>query len=284
MLHEPIQGRYDARNAKALTDFAAAAYGGISDFGFQINDWKSQRINDNLGLGISAVIYWNETDIVVSVRGTELKIGANLLVDADCRRIQVRTPGGRKVWVHAGFWRAYQSIAQDLDMKLIELLTQRFESTRRLWFTGHSMGGGVAELCLLFHGYRAPVKSCYTMGQPRTGGHDLARVINRCYRGFYFRIVHSADIVPRVPHFEWSEASVDAFLFKFTQRYPCGLFWHGGEEIFYDCGSKEHSHWARWKKLPSDLRDIWRALRRGHFSLIEDHYVAEYQGLFAKVD
>lgn len=112
--------------------------------------------------------------------------------------LQVRLePWDGERCVHAGFRHALEAVWAPLRKRLRTLAPRR-----RVWLTGHSLGGAVATLAADRLGPRA--RGLFTFGAPRVGdaafrdGFRLARA---------WRVVHHNDLVARVPVFARSPRS-----------------------------------------------------------------------------
>ena len=98
--------------------------------------------------------------------------------------------------VHSGFQEAFL----DAKAALEEALTN-FGHNKKIWVTGHSLGGALASICLaeLADQWNDRFQGCYTFGQPRMGNRPFARFIGENYGARYFRFVNDDDIVCRIP-------------------------------------------------------------------------------------
>jgi triacylglycerol lipase len=125
------------------------------------------------------------SDGVLAFRGTHS--GGSIL--QDLKVIRRRTPEGR---LHAGFADGYGDIHDVVVSRL-----RRF-SAKRVWLTGHSLGGALAVVGanrLQEAGFE--VAGVVTFGQPMVAMPDLARVLARRFRGRYVAFVNGNDPVPR---------------------------------------------------------------------------------------
>ena len=107
----------------------------------------------------------------------------------DLKVIRRRTPEGH---LHAGFADGYADIHSHVVSRL-----RRF-SAKRVWLTGHSLGGALAVVGanrLEEAGF--DVAGVVTFGQPMVAMPDLARVLARRFRGRYVAFVNGSDPVPR---------------------------------------------------------------------------------------
>lgn len=97
--------------------------------------------------------------------------------------------------VHAGFWASYET----LHDQLIEVLRQK--QPKRIWITGHSLGGALAVVC----GYKLmtdegkEIAGVMTFGQPRVGSPEFCKHMDSELRGRMVHFVNENDLVPRIP-------------------------------------------------------------------------------------
>ncbi len=140
--------------------------------------------------------------VVVAFRGTEKKI-SDWLTDANAVSTEHgETARGGKKKVHTGFLNALtKKIGSDGQTALDRVQTILDEKAKDdsgnmlpLFFTGHSLGGALALLTtvLLKSDMRG---ACYTFGAPRIANYEFFENVKTPV----FRVVNSADIVPRVP-------------------------------------------------------------------------------------
>jgi triacylglycerol lipase len=125
------------------------------------------------------------SDAILAFRGTQS--GGSIL--QDLKVIRRRTPEGH---LHAGFADGYADIHSHVVSRL-----RRF-SAKRVWLTGHSLGGALAVVGanrLEEAGF--DVAGVVTFGQPMVTMPDLARVLARRFRGRYVAFVNGSDPVPR---------------------------------------------------------------------------------------
>ena len=86
--------------------------------------------------GAQAWIFANERDCVVACRGTEPNEWNDIRADVNAVAVVTETFGR----VHRGF----KAEVDDLWPRLEDAL---HSNQRRLWFTGHSLGGAMATIC-----------------------------------------------------------------------------------------------------------------------------------------
>ena len=170
-----------------------------------------EKILDSAGFALLDVIDVNETQgfvckrdvegeppyVVLAFRGTEKKV-SDWLTDARC----VPAVQG-EARVHTGFLEAFEAkkgaegrTAREVVEDILARPDAHDAAGRPLplFITGHSLGGALA---LLATRLVAPDVNgaCYTFGAPRVGNYEYFRFIKTPV----YRVVNSADVVPRVP-------------------------------------------------------------------------------------
>jgi hypothetical protein len=126
--------------------------------------------------------------VVLAFRGTESP--ADWIRNIDT--VFQERPYGQ---VHRGFLTAFDFVRGDLDSALGASVL----GGKRLWVTGHSLGGALATVCCAEQISVFNVAGIYTFGQPRVGNsafHEFykSRLANRL-----FRFVNNDDVVTRLP-------------------------------------------------------------------------------------
>lgn len=121
--------------------------------------------------------------LVLAFRGTEAD-PADVKADLKAKLI----PAGNEGLVHQGFHDAFGEVKKDVEADL--------EDHRGipLYITGHSLGGALAIVATRNLASDS-VGACYTFGGPRVGNIKYAEHIKTPI----YRVVNSADLVPRVP-------------------------------------------------------------------------------------
>ncbi|MCI5208899.1 MAG: DUF2974 domain-containing protein, partial [Candidatus Electrothrix sp. ATG2] len=156
-----------------------------------------------------AVTQWGYDEcIFISQRDTQLFVA----IREDKVVISFRGSHGRNDWlnnfrvigtndleagrVHSGFYGAFQAVKTPLVNILSDL-----GSDKKIWLTGHSLGGALAAICLaeLQESIHDRFQACYTFGQPRIGHGNFANFIKINYGERFFRFVNDDDIVTRIP-------------------------------------------------------------------------------------
>ena len=98
--------------------------------------------------------------------------------------------------LHKGFAEAVDSVMRDIQA----VIASRGTDEQPLFFTGHSMGGALANIAAL-RALEADVQATavYTFGGPRAGGQDFFDRYTPKLGDRTFRLVRGHDIVPTVP-------------------------------------------------------------------------------------
>jgi hypothetical protein len=151
--------------------------------------------------------------LVIAFRGTEMKV-SDWLTDADA----VPTENGA-LKVHTGFLKALTVKTDSRGRTALQCISEILSSNESssglpIYITGHSLGGALAllttrEIASDITG------ACYTYGAPRVANYEYFEGI----RTPVFRVVNSADIVPRVP-----PGAIIGLILKLVQ----GLSWVSG--------------------------------------------------------
>lgn len=103
---------------------------------------------------------------------------------------------GPEVDVHRGFWRGFMAVAEEIEAAVRAPVADG----RRLWITGHSMGGALATLAAPWLRRRGlSVSGAYTFGAPMAGGVRLVNLFKRHPIDGFHRYVLEDDAVPRLP-------------------------------------------------------------------------------------
>lgn len=224
---EPDATTFSIRNARILGEAAAVAY---EDANSAIQWARSRGFDQEFDFfsstGITphsdtqGFIAQNDRSVIVAFRGTQPNQPVDWLSDFQSSHETWGHPAGR---VHKGFYEALRAVwghaiaGRDI---LPGRLTARGD--RRIWITGHSLGGALAELCAAQASFvsHVPVRGVYTFGQPRVGDEAFAQAVHQALGTRIFRFVNDRDIVPRVPFFGMG-----------FRHYGCEVFFdHQGQQ------------------------------------------------------
>ena len=156
-------------------------------------DWSFRTIHPMVEGGPTALTsgLWGERDdaIVFAVAGTDPGIPRTLLTDG-----LIRLKDG----IHEGFGRAFDLVKSHL----VEAIEMARSMGKPLVLAGHSLGGALAVLAAEYSARvagHAP-EVVYTFGCPRVGDANFAGSFRDLgLSSVTYRLVHGADLVPRVP-------------------------------------------------------------------------------------
>ena len=98
--------------------------------------------------------------------------------------------------MHRGFLASYNAVRDIIPD--VQSLTLKYPN-KRVFCTGHSLGGAIAQLVALELRSLGMNASIYTFGSPRVGNKNFADYFNNAIKGDNFRITYSNDPVPTVP-------------------------------------------------------------------------------------
>jgi hypothetical protein len=102
----------------------------------------------------------------------------------------MRIPDAKRLEIHSGFWRAYESARVEIEAAV----NTSVPPTLPLYITGHSLGGALAQIASAAL-ERDNLAACYTFGSPRVATMDFDREV-KCP---HYRVINDWDLVPGVP-------------------------------------------------------------------------------------
>lgn len=140
---------------------------------------------------------WKNKDIVhVTFRGTSSI--QDVLKDLDIKRTRI----SGKIKVHKGFYKQFKSI----EIKLTKILLKLTDDAKRIIFSGHSLGGALAQIAAAYYGdiFEELFITCYTFGSPRVGNTYFVEWFSNSVDE-HVRVVNEGDPVPMIPTmFYWT--------------------------------------------------------------------------------
>ncbi len=102
--------------------------------------------------------------------------------------------------VGARFHRGFIGALAEIWSPLVAQLEQLPLGSRKLWVTGHSLGGAIAMLASWrFIQNFLDVHAVYTFGSPMVGNEAASKAFERELGGRIFRFVDAPDLVPWLP-------------------------------------------------------------------------------------
>jgi predicted lipase len=169
------------------------------------------------------------------------------------------TDSGQGGKVHKGFKEALDEVWEKAG--LLDYIRSKDTSNRSVWFTGHSLGAGLATLAADRYGN---VRGLYTFGSPRVGDIDF----KSDFHISTYRIVNNNDVVTRVP--------------------PAGLYYHVGDLKYIDNKGLIHDNTCRWERVTDAIRreiaylfNSMGQIRSGFGALVPDDIVDHVPTLYA---
>jgi subtilisin family serine protease len=133
-------------------------------------------------------VAWDSNIVLVSFRGTE-SVGDWL---SNLTLIPTTRSYGR---VHLGFFKAFEVVRTILS----GILDDAAPANKKVWFTGHSLGGALAMVAGAELAESLPTSGFYTYGQPKTGNSQVRLFFGQRFNGKFHRFVNDDDVVPQVP-------------------------------------------------------------------------------------
>jgi hypothetical protein len=151
--------------------------------------------------GTEVVVMSTDAAVIVVFRGSEFNDTWAMLKDwlTNTNALLTKTPElGKGVKVHKGFWKAVDGV---YDCVLEEVKLQRGFTKKRVYATGHSLGGALA----LTWAVRMSAEDkgdavVYTFGAPRAGNFEFRKAARDLD---VHRWVNRKDIVPMLPSDRW---------------------------------------------------------------------------------
>lgn len=204
---------------------------------------------------IHGFVRWDGQTVTVAIRGT--KSLRNWFTDVQVAMIDI---GGMRV--HAGFWKAFQSIAAQVQNAVAQF------PDGKLVVTAHSLGAALIKFIAAHLAKQGRIPDVViTFGEPRQGDKAWAKFYDSLLGDRTVRVVHECDIVPRVPMHWW-----------------LSLYRHTRNNLFFDAVGVAHYNLPVILRLSSDIFDLWNHFKmREHFGMeepVQDHDMEKYWSLF----
>jgi len=235
-------------NCLALARCAALAYESPENFFDRLMHGCDDKANQSRFISSAETdtqcfIVANDDAVVIAFRGTEALKLHDWLTDLDARMVNDQ---------HEGFMKALRSVFTPVLEALQEFAPY---PTKKVFVTGHSLGGALAMLLGMRLCHR--VDAVYTFGQPRVGNRKFVADYTPVLGAVTYRLVHEEDIVPRVP----------GVLMGFR---------HAGQEVFLNCAGFTQFNPPLLDKIASDAWGLWKSWRAREEDVIRDHAMAKY--------
>lgn len=196
--------------------------------------------------GAQCHVVWNKDVFIIAFRGTEPSELSD--ITADLNAFPDRAENGHG-WVHNGFQNEVNKIWDDI-VALLDIA-----KGKRLFITGHSLGGAMATIATSRIADR--VDALYTYGSPRVGTRSFVKSFANVP---HYRHVNNNDIVPKVPF------ALMGYRHHSRSRY---INYYGNIRTM-----------TTWQRIKDQWRGRLRALKKGvPFDGLIDHgmnYYTEY--------
>lgn len=187
-------------NAWWLAEAALLAYADEDFVGARFEEAGLPEVRFFHGESTQCYVAHNDDFVLAAFSGTDMREreGNNVFDALADWRANLRfdtVPSERGGRVHRGFSEALEEVwaPREQDEGLEGYLDGLCEDgRRRVWFTGHSLGGALATIAAGRHG-RAP--EVYTFGSPRVGDAGYVEGLDLPV----YRFVNGRDAVPKLP-------------------------------------------------------------------------------------
>jgi triacylglycerol lipase len=201
--------------------------------------------------GAQGYIFQTAHDLVVAFRGTEFSDLNDIKADLNSLWKNCE-PLGR---VHLGFLGELEKLWGDIN-----LIIEKTEKT--IWFTGHSLGAGIATLAAAKCSHSLPhavIGALFTYASPRAGLRDFVERL----KVPHYRWVNNADIITTLP----------LALLGFKHHGICMYFNTYGNARNY----------SRFQRLQDRFRGIGFGFTNKTIKSISDHRMGSYVERLAKL-
>ncbi|MDP2173392.1 MAG: lipase family protein [Candidatus Cloacimonadaceae bacterium] len=244
----PVQTDFDPAICWWLSEFSLIAYEHPNFIRLAMDsilDMKTQIVNNN---NFRCVVAYDDELIVVAFRGTQIK-SIGMLKDLSYGVLVKPVFASDYGKLHQGFFDSYQRVWLDCELGARNIVRKlKHENPqRRLWFTGHSLGGVIAVLAAIESNCQNPV---YTFGCPKFGDREFARKLGIRH----FRMVNRDDIVVRFPP-------------RFSKYIGHDVYYIDGE-VFQISDKGIAVSTIEDKSLLKYIFDLWKTNRNAVFKLI----------------
>ncbi len=131
--------------------------------------------------------------VYVTFRGTSSF--KDVITDMNIRTIRIKD----KIRVHEGFYNQFKSVEIEITKRLIKHI-----DAKNIIFTGHSLGGALAQLAAAYYGEILDFSNviCHTFGSPRVGNKYFVEWFSK-HVDENIRVENNRDPVPMIPQFPY---------------------------------------------------------------------------------
>jgi pimeloyl-ACP methyl ester carboxylesterase len=199
--------------------------------------------------GTQLFTVWDDEYLVFVFRGTEVTDWNDIKADIQMERVTVGgSSEGAESTCHRGF-----KAALDAVWSMVERDYRKLANDRKVVFTGHSLGGGLATLACS----RLGVESAHlvTFGCPRVFNHAGANVFDYRFENVW-RYRNNNDVICRSPT-KWLG------------------YHHVGKMMYFDCAGELTENPSVWFRLAEYAKGVWL----DKADMLKDHFMKNYVNL-----
>lgn len=267
-----------------LAQISDSAYMEGQELEATLNKWGFAVLEEVANGSMYGYVASNDDVVVVAFRGTSDPV--DWLTNVDI--LSVELDDGR---AHRGFYQASSSLLSATKRAAGE----QGMKEKKLWITGHSLGGALA-LLFAYESVREGVQPAgvVTFGQPMVVDGGLGGFLNQKLSGRYVRLVNGGDIVPRmVPRYShcgnlvWFTGDSYQFIRPAVPKSAKATKADELEEPLEYLGGPEPLTLEEFEKLrPTEVEKSERLFRRkgrqtidrkaGAPAALQDHYMPGY--------
>jgi triacylglycerol lipase len=189
---------FDLGTAKALAWMSQLAYETDDKDKIKsiLGDWRLRFVDllfaeVKMGIRVASthgIVAERDDATIVAFAGTDPVVLANWISDLETKMTADHVATG------------FQTAARSILPSLKAALAKPAAAGKKLFITGHSLGGAIAHLIAerIADARASAVEAVYTIGCPRVGAKAFADAYNEKLGPRTFRLVHGQDIVPSV--------------------------------------------------------------------------------------
>lgn len=206
--------------------------------------------------GTEVVILTASSSVVVVFRGSEFGNCSALIKDWLTNVKALTIPAselGEGARVHRGMWRALDGVYEDVAA---EVAAREGFAKKKVYVTGHSLGGALALLCGVRLAKEGKGKATvYTFGSPRVGNHEFRRSANELT---VHRWVHAKDVVCMMPSDSMMSYRHAGQTHNLTKKNHAYLDDRETRAVFGSCADHHIHHYLAGlhANLPDDVKGL----------------------------
>ena len=211
--HKDAVINYEPETSKLLMDFSMFAYIKSYDELERTlkNEYPSYSLlrkirEDENDYDTQGFVAFSKDKVIVSIRGSssaqDWKNNFKLFAYTNSS-LKKHCP---KAGVHGGFLESARQLREaeidDVDkLKVQDAILKLQKEGRKVYFTGHSLGGAIANVLALYAVYETEIEvsGIYTFGEPKSGNSAYRRCHDDKLHDRTFRFINNRDIVARSP-------------------------------------------------------------------------------------